>query len=103
MIPIKFFMCCLIVTMVSSISFAYLIDSEFNNPADPADSIYTKWASAGSNAVINSVFTIDVTAIPDTMTYKFEGNDIPIPDAQTGDGIDNSQIIRFDTSLLIVV
>ncbi|HQB50089.1 MAG: hypothetical protein ABFD01_04165 [Candidatus Cloacimonas sp.] len=49
------------------------------------------------------MFTIDVTAIPDTMTYKFEGNDIPIPDAQTGDGIDNSQIIRFDTSLLIVV
>ncbi len=74
MIPIKFFMCCLIVTMVSSISFAYLIDSEFNNPADPADSIYTKWASAGSNAVINSVFTIDVTAIPDTMMYVFEGN-----------------------------
>ena len=86
-------------SIMRSVAFFLFADNEADSIA--AYSIEQK--STGSNAVIDSVFTIDVTAIPDTMTYKFEGNDIPIPDAQTGDGIDNSQIIRFDTSLLIVV
>ncbi|MCB5253095.1 MAG: hypothetical protein RBR69_09610 [Candidatus Cloacimonadaceae bacterium] len=49
-----------------------------------------EWASAGSNAVIDSVFTIDVTAIPDIMTYESDDVFVPIPDAQGGDGFDNS-------------
>ncbi|HOQ77888.1 MAG TPA: hypothetical protein PLB65_04835 [Candidatus Cloacimonas sp.] len=86
-------------SIMLSVAFFLFADNE----ADSIAAYSIEWKSTGSNAVIDSVFTIDVTAIPDTMTYKFEGNDIPIPDAQTGDGIDNSQIIRFDTSLLIVV
>jgi hypothetical protein len=31
------------------------------------------WESAGSNALIDSVFTINLTAIPDSMTYVSEG------------------------------
>lgn len=52
------------------------------------------WAAAGSNAVIDSVFTIDVTAIPDSITYVSNGVSVPIPDAQSGDGYDNSDVFK---------
>ncbi|MDP3114869.1 MAG: hypothetical protein Q8M98_08835 [Candidatus Cloacimonadaceae bacterium] len=87
-----------IVTISCSFSFAYVIDSEFDNPAEPADSIYTKWASAGSNAVIDSVFSINVTAIPDSVTYVLNGVDVSIPSANATDGIDDS----FSFSKLII-
>ncbi|MFA5667156.1 MAG: choice-of-anchor Q domain-containing protein [Candidatus Cloacimonadaceae bacterium] len=48
------------------------------------------WESAGSNAIIDSVFFIDVSDIPDDVTYEFEGVDTPIPEAQSGEGFDNS-------------
>ena len=48
------------------------------------------WESAGSNAIIDSVFFIDVSDIPDDVTYQFEGVDTPIPEAQSGEGFDNS-------------
>ncbi len=88
---------CLMMLIIASISplladtnpnpYSCVIDTEFAN----TDLVYAPlaaWASAGSNAVIDSVYTINVTAIPDTI--YIQGTFDPIPDAQTGDSIDNS-------------
>ncbi|MDD3103658.1 MAG: hypothetical protein PHY24_05510 [Candidatus Cloacimonetes bacterium] len=48
-----------------------------------------EWASAGSNAVIDSVFTIDVTAIPDTAYYSVGDSTYTIPDAIPNDDYDD--------------
>jgi hypothetical protein len=42
---IKDWLTCLIVTITFSISFGYVIDNEFTNPLNPADTVYVKWAS----------------------------------------------------------
>jgi len=80
--------------LTCSFSVAFVIDSEFNNTSEPADTVYTRWASAGSNADIDSVLCINVTAIPDSMTYLQLGVYVPIPDAQSGEENDNSSIIN---------
>lgn len=50
-----------------------------------------EWASAGSNAVIDSVFTIDVTAIPDSVTYSTlsDSTHYHIPNAAPNDETDD--------------
>ncbi len=58
MISIKAVLCILVVTISCSISYAFVINSEFVDPSVPADSVYHKWVSAGSNAIFDSVFTI---------------------------------------------
>lgn len=87
---IKNWLTCLIVTITFSISFGYVIDNEFTNPLNPADTVYVKWASAGSNAVIDSIFTINVSAIPDSVSYVLNGVVTPIPSATPNDEIDDS-------------
>lgn len=50
-----------------------------------------EWAAAGSNAVIDSVFTIDVTAIPDSVTYSTlsDTTHYHIPSAAPNDDTDD--------------
>jgi hypothetical protein len=91
---IKNWLTCLIVTITFSISFGYVIDNEFTNPLNPADTVYVKWASAGSNAVIDSIFTINVSAIPDSVSYVLNGVVTPIPSATPNDEIDDSFSFR---------
>jgi hypothetical protein len=76
--------------LIYSFSFAYVIDSEFCNSVVSADSVYYKWRTAGCNAIIDSVFSINVVSIPDSMTYQSNGIHVPIPNAQPGEGFDNS-------------
>lgn len=49
-----------------------------------------EWAAAGSNAVIDSIFTIDVTAIPDTAYYSVGDSTYTIPNAIPNDNSDDS-------------
>jgi hypothetical protein len=63
--------------------YGFVIDAEFQTESDvvpdgdmtpPATVnvsafVYSSWRSAGSSAVIDSVFTINVRAIPDSLTY----------------------------------
>jgi hypothetical protein len=99
MISIKTVLCILVVTISCSISYAFVINSEFVDPSVPADSVYHKWVSAGSNAVIDSVFTINVRAIPDSVTYHSINdstyNHIPpaVPDDDTDDSFTFSKLI----------
>ena len=58
-----------------------IIDEEFAN-TDLLDAPLNAWASAGSNAIIDSVITINVTAIPDSVTFLLDGVEVPIPEAQ---------------------
>ena len=82
----------------------FIIDSEFQTESDividgedtppvpgvfPAI-VYSSWISAGSNAIIDSLVTINVLEIPDDVTYDFGGVYVPIPEAQSGEGFDNS-------------
>ena len=57
-------------SIMLSVAFFLFADNE----ADSIAAYSIEWKSTGSNAVIDSVFTIDVTAIPDTMMYVYEGN-----------------------------
>ena len=69
--------------------YSCVIDPEFAN----TDLVYAPlatWAAAGSNAILDSVFTINVLDIPDEITYELEGVETPIPEAQPGEGFDNS-------------
>ena len=68
-----------------------IIDSEFSNTEHGVAPLNV-WALAGSHAEIDSVFTIDVTAIPDT--FLILNTSIPIPNAQNGDGFDNSEVFE---------
>lgn len=52
------------------------------------------WQSAGLNVLIDSVFVINVASIPDSISYLQFGVYVPIPDAQTGEGFDNSLIFN---------
>jgi hypothetical protein len=70
-----------------------IIDSEFSNTEHGVAPLNV-WALAGSHAVIDSILTIDVTAIPDSITYESGGVLVPIPDAQSGDGFDNSEVFN---------
>jgi len=67
--------------------YSCVIDPEFGN----TDLVYAPlaaWAAAGSNAVIDSVITINATAIPDSI--KEYGTDNLIPPAQHVGEYDNS-------------
>lgn len=68
-----------------------IIDSEFSNTEHGVAPLNV-WALEGSHAEIDSVFTIDVTAIPDT--FLILNTSIPIPNAQNGDGFDNSEVFE---------
>jgi len=48
-----------------------------------------EWAAAGSNAVIDSIFTIDVTAIPDIAYYSIGDSTYTIPNAVPNDETDD--------------
>lgn len=67
--------------------YSCVIDPEFAN-TELTYAPLTAWASAGSNAVIDSLLIINVSSIPDSMCV--ENTNIPIPEAQSGDGFDNS-------------
>jgi hypothetical protein len=53
-----------------------------------------QWEYSGSHAVIDPMFTVNVTSIPDSMTCESEGMTVPIPDAQASEGFDNSYTIN---------
>ena len=89
MISIKAVLCILVVTISCSISYAFVINSEFVDPSLPADSVYHKWVSAGSNAVIDSVFTINVRAIPDSAYYAAGDSIHFIHNALPNDNLDD--------------
>jgi hypothetical protein len=76
----------ILIVFFLSLVCSLLADNEADSIA--AYSIY--WKTVGSNAVIDSVFTINVLDIPDEITYELEGVDTPIPEAQPGEGFDNS-------------
>ena len=65
MMSIRVALCILVATISYSISHAYVINSEFVDPTVPADSVYHKWASAGSGATIDTlaIREIDITDI----------------------------------------
>lgn len=48
--------------------YSCIIDPEFSN-TDLVFAPLAAWAAAGSNAVTDSVFSVNVTAIPDSVTY----------------------------------
>ena len=79
--------------------YSCVIDPEFGN----TDLVYAPlaaWAAAGSNAIIDSVFTINVVSIPDSMTYESGSIQVPIPNAQSGDGFDNATTFNLLISWL---
>jgi hypothetical protein len=94
MIPVNNWLICLIITITCSLSFAYVINSEFNNPSEPADSVYAKWASAGSNAVIDTVFVreIDITNIEPIVCFNYTSSETDttlFASAIPNDGLDD--------------
>nr|MDK2850323.1 hypothetical protein [Candidatus Cloacimonadota bacterium] len=84
---------CILMADPSLDSWLVSLNSEFSDNEMTCAPI-AAWEAAGSNAAIDSLFIIDVTSIPDSITYLQMEVDVPIPDAQTGDGFDNSPIIN---------
>ncbi len=93
--------------------YGFVIDAEFQTESDvvpdgdmtpPATVnvsafVYSSWRSAGSSAVIDSVFTINVRAIPDSLTYYSLSDSthhhIPpaVPDDEEDDSFSFSKLI----------
>ena len=69
----------------------YGIDQEFVDTTLGAAPLGI-WESAGSNALIDSVFTINVTSIPDSITYysQSDSTHYRIPNAAPDDEMDDS-------------
>jgi len=72
--------------LMLSYSFALFAENEAASIATYSDI----WKTAGTNATIDSVFTINITTIPDSVTFVLDGVDTPIPMAVPNDGADDS-------------
>jgi len=72
--------------LMLSYSFALFAENEAASIATYSDI----WKTAGTNATIDSVFTINITTIPDSVTFVLDGVDTPIPKAVPNDGADDS-------------
>lgn len=66
-----------------------VIDNEFSNTIHQCAPLAI-WEQAGSHAFVDSVITIDASAIHDSITYELNGVVNHIPDAQAILGFDNS-------------
>ncbi len=81
---------CILIADPAQDAWVTALDEEFPENCAPL----AQWEYSGSHAVIDPMFTVNVTSIPDSMTCESEGMTVPIPDAQASEGFDNSYTIN---------
>lgn len=99
---IRVFLFAYTLTLICSVSFAYVITEELNSSGVPADSVFLKWRTTGCDSISHPIREIDVTNIPPivclnlaTATVDTTYFNSAIPDDNTDDSSCFQSLIDF--------